>query len=265
MFAHYIEICYNISTAFNASHEGREELSLRFCRTKLFLTDIHRESDWEEEKMNNENKKYRGLSTRKLVVSAMLSAVSIVLGMTPLGIIPLPIANLTTMHIPTILAGILEGPVVGMWVGLIFGLTSLYKAISTPTSLLSPFLMNPLVSIVPRMLIGVVSWAVYEGIKRLIARKSKQEGKGRVKGAIASGAAAFFGTMTNTVGVLGMVWVLYAEQYAAAAGIDPSKIGTAIWGICVSNGLLEAAAAMIIVIALERVLSPLVQSLKNRR
>lgn len=207
--------------------------------------------------------KQKGLSTRKLVVSAMFSAVSIVLGMTPLGIIPLPVANLTTMHIPTILAGVLEGPIVGLWVGLIFGLTSLYKAITAPTSLLSPFLMNPLVSILPRMLIGVVSWAVYEGMKRLLA-KGKAEGKGKLSQMISSGAAAFLGTMTNAVGVLGMVWALYAEQYAAAAGIDVSMIGNAIWGICVSNGILESAAAVIIVVALERVLSPLVQSLQRR-
>ena len=210
------------------------------------------------------NNKRQSLSTRKLVVSAMLSAVSIVLGMTPLGIIPLPVANLTTMHIPTILAGILEGPVVGLWVGLIFGMTSLYKAITTPTSLLSPFLMNPLVSILPRMLIGVVSWAVYEGIKRLIA-KGKDGGKSKLSQIIASGGAAFLGTMTNTIGVLGMVWALYAQQYAAAANIDVSMIGNAIWGICVSNGLLESAAAIIIVVALERVLSPLVKSLQRER
>ena len=207
--------------------------------------------------------KQKGLSTRKLVVSAMFSAVSIVLGMTPLGIIPLPVANLTTMHIPTILAGVLEGPIVGLWVGLIFGLTSLYKAITAPTSLLSPFLMNPLVSVLPRMLIGVVSWAVYEGMKRLLA-KGKAEGKGKLSQMISSGAAAFLGTMTNAAGVLGMVWALYAEQYAAAAGIDVSMIGNAIWGICVSNGILESAAAVIIVVALERVLSPLVQSLQRR-
>ena len=80
-------------------------------------------------------------STRKLVVASMLSAVSVVLGLTPLGIIPLPIANLTTMHIPAILGGILEGPVVGLLVGLIFGLTSLYKAVTAPSSILSPFLI----------------------------------------------------------------------------------------------------------------------------
>lgn len=203
-------------------------------------------------------------STRKLVVASMLSAVSIVLGLTPLGIIPLPIANLTTMHIPAILGGILEGPVVGLLVGLIFGLTSLYKAVTAPSSILSPFLMNPLVSIVPRMLIGVVAWGVYTLIRKPFLKK---ELSARAQGAatsLASGAAAFFGTIMNTAGVMGMTFLLYAPQYAAASGIDVSAVGAAIWGVCISNGLLEAAGAVVIVVVLERVLRPVVASMRAR-
>ena len=204
--------------------------------------------------------KKKALSTRRLVVCAMLSAVSIVLGMTPLGIIPLPIANLTTMHIPAILGGILEGPVVGLFVGLIFGLTSLYKAFTAPTSILSPFLQNPLVSLLPRALIGVAAWGVYT-LVRFLCMKVKRTGLVQTIGAA---LAAFFGTMVNTAGVLGMVFLLYAPRYAAAAGIETDMVGKAIWGIVLSNGLLEAAAAMIIVAALERALRPLVSSMQKR-
>ena len=205
------------------------------------------------------------ITTRTIVVTGMLSAVSIVLGLTPVGIIRLPIANLTTMHIPAILGGILEGPIVGMLVGLIFGLTSLYKAATSPTSVLSPFLLNPLVSIVPRMLIGVVAWAVYTGI--LYLTKNSREKNLRINGlwtSISSGVAAFFGTMTNTAGVMGMTYLLYAPQYAERAQIDLSKVGAAIWGVVSFNGVLEAIAAVIIVVALERALRPLVKRIKNK-
>lgn len=205
------------------------------------------------------------ITTRTIVVTGMLSAVSIVLGMTPIGIIRLPIANLTTMHIPAILAGILEGPVAGLFVGLIFGLTSLYKAATSPTSVLSPFLLNPLVSLVPRMLIGVVAWAVYTGILVLF-RKQREKGE-RINGlftSVSSGLSAFFGTMTNTAGVMGMTYLLYAPQYAQRANIELSKVGAAIWGVVSFNGVLEAVAAVIIVVALERVLRPLLARTKKK-
>ena len=207
----------------------------------------------------------RKLSTRKLVVSAMLSAVSLILGLTPLGIIPLPVANLTTMHIPAILAGILEGPLVGLWVGLLFGLTSLYKAVTQPTSILSAFLVNPLVSVLPRMLIGVAAWAVYAGVRALVLGKKTRSARTQgVVTSVASGAAAFIATMVNTAGVMGMVFLLSAPEYAQASGIDLSAVGAAIWGVCVSNGLLEAAAAVVLVVALERVLRPLVRAMRSR-
>lgn len=97
---------------------------------------------------------------RKMVISSMLGAITVVLGLTPLGLIPLGIINATTMHIPVIVGAILEGPVVGGAIGLIFGISSLVKAITMP-NLLSFAIINPLVSIVPRVLIGVVSYYVY--------------------------------------------------------------------------------------------------------
>ena len=69
--------------------------------------------------------KKNNLTNRKFVTAGMLGAITIVLGMTPLGLIPLGLINATTMHIPVIIAAIAEGPVVGALVGLIFGVSSL--------------------------------------------------------------------------------------------------------------------------------------------
>ena len=55
------------------------------------------------------------ISTRKMAVAGMLGAVAIVLSVTGLGMIPMPTlaGRATIMHVPVILAAILEGPVVG--------------------------------------------------------------------------------------------------------------------------------------------------------
>ena len=77
--------------------------------------------------------------TRKLVSAGMLSAISIILGMTPLGIIPIGPLSATTMHLPVIIGAVLEGPVVGLIIGAIFGGFSLYQAASGG-SVLAPLL-----------------------------------------------------------------------------------------------------------------------------
>ena len=175
--------------------------------------------------------------TRRLVVCGMLSAVSVVLGMTPLGIIPLGPLGVTTMHLPAIIGAILEGPVVGGVIGLIFGLVSLYKAVSGG-SLLAPIFMNPLVSILPRILIGPATTYAYRGLEKLTK-----------KHALSIGGGAVAGTLINTAGVMGFIYMLYARQYAEAIGVDPATVGYTILGICATNGIPECIAAVVISVA----------------
>ena len=147
------------------------------------------------------------MNVRRVAVAGILSAFSILLTLVPsLGYIPIPPLTITTMHIPVIIAAILEGPFVGGFVGLIFGLSSMYTAATIyagwPTAF--PFL-NPLVSVLPRILIGVLSYFAFIAMKKLIKNKSVS---------IVFGAIA--GTATNTIGVLGMIYILYAQRYVNA-------------------------------------------------
>src|SRR5690606_29292281 len=62
--------------------------------------------------------------TRQIAIVGMLSAISIVLGASGVGFIPLPMAKATIMHIPVIIGAILVVPEVGLAEGLIFGVFS---------------------------------------------------------------------------------------------------------------------------------------------
>lgn len=108
--------------------------------------------------------------TRKLVVIGMLSGISIFLGLTGLGFINIPPVKATIMHIPVIIGAIIEGPIVGGLIGLVFGLFSMYQAFTAPMPTSFMF-WNPIIALVPRILIGVVSYYVYasmiKGSKRI--------------------------------------------------------------------------------------------------
>lgn len=125
------------------------------------------------------------ISTREIAISGVLGAIAIVLGATGLGFIPVPTlaGRATIMHVPVILAGILEGPIVGAFTGLIFGIYSFL----TPTGAIPA---DPIVRIVPRVLIGVSAYYTY----RLFGKRKK----------IGAAAAAVVGTLTNTLGYLGL-------------------------------------------------------------
>ncbi|MGE5559473.1 MAG: ECF transporter S component, partial [Chloroflexota bacterium] len=108
------------------------------------------------------------LQVRQLAIAGLLGALVVVLGLTPLGFVPVPTpaGNATTIHIPVILAGVLEGPVVGGVVGLIFGIFSWVRNAMAPTNPVSAVLFaDPLVTFVPRILIGVVSYYAYAAVR----------------------------------------------------------------------------------------------------
>jgi len=66
-------------------------------------------------------------------------------------------------------------------------------------SWLAPFLQNPLVSIFPRIMIVVVVFLVFKSLN-----------KTKLPKIFTVGISAAMGSITNTVGVLGMTWILYA-------------------------------------------------------
>lgn len=117
--------------------------------------------------------------TYKLVLSAMLGAIVIVLGVTPLGFIPLGPMKLTILHIPVIIAAIYGGPYVGMGVGLVFGIMSVIQAPGDLTfgpvwatgEALNYFLIA-INAIVPRILIGLTAALVYRGSKKIPRKTS---------------------------------------------------------------------------------------------
>ena len=162
--------------------------------------------------------------TRKIVITGVLSAISIFLGITRLGFIPwITGASLTIMHVPVIIGAVLEGPVVGLAIGLIFGVFSLIQAAVAPTGPADALFTNPLISILPRLFIGPLSWLIYRLLK-----------KWQIPALITAGIV---GSLTNTLLVLGMIAVL-----------DPA-FWVAIPPIILGNGLPEAAAAAILVVS----------------
>jgi uncharacterized membrane protein len=170
--------------------------------------------------------------TRKIVITAVLGAITVLLGLTHWGFIPwFGGISLTIMHVPVIIGAILEGPVVGLGIGLIFGLFSMLQAAIAPTGVLDPLFVNPLLAVLPRLFIGPVAWLVWTGLK-----------KWPVLGLILSGIA---GSLTNTILVLGALGVFFGRT-----PLMTQVFGADLWkplsGIAVTSGLPEAGVSAVI-------------------
>ena len=190
---------------------------------------------------------------RRMVVAAMLSAITAVLTFTPIGMIPLPppLLSATTVHLPVILAALVEGPAVGMVVGLVFGLCSLIRAWETGAVGLTLFFRNPLISVVPRVLVPLAAFGVYLLWKKLVRG-------GAVRDKLGVALAAVAGSVTNTVLCLGTLLLIYGADLTelingmiSAGSADAAYLNNAGgWLVAVvglPNGIGEAVVAAVII------------------
>ena len=80
-------------------------------------------------------------------------------------------------------------------------------------------------------------------------------------GLVACGSAALLGSLTNTALVLGGIYVMFGQQYAQAINVAFEVLGTYIMGIVATNGLAEAAVAVVLCVLIIR---PLINALNRR-
>lgn len=149
---------------------------------------------------------------RRVFVGSALGLLTLALGVSGLGMIPVPnlTGNATILHIPVILGGVFGGPVVGVAVGGVFGGFSWVDHSA-------PVFRDPLVAVLPRLLIGLVAWWVFAALRE----------RGITLAAALSGA---LGSVSNSAGVV---------TVAVALGHLPPSVALDV----LPQALLEAALA----------------------
>jgi len=174
--------------------------------------------------------------TRKLTFLGVMLGLTIVF----VALTAVPTASATMaflIFIPTIVTSIVMGPKAGALMGFLAGATTMLRAILAPLSPFDVFFINPLISILPRIFIGIVPFLIYKLIKGLVKNETGD------KFAILLGGA--FGAITNTALVMTMLYIIYAQQV-----VDMIGVGFKVFliSIITTNALIEAVVAAILTV-----------------
>lgn len=186
----------------------------------------------------------------QMTILSMLIAILIIQTFVPwLGYIPVGPIDATIVHITVILAAILFGSKIGLGVGTSWGLLSMLRAYMQPTAFNVVFL-NPLISVVPRMLVGWISGLIFPVISKRISMRW------------AYSITALVGTLLNTVLVLGGIYLFAGEMYAAAMGVPETALLGILGSIVLTNGIIEIIVSMIL---MPLVAAPLSRALNRKK
>lgn len=200
-------------------------------------------------------------TTLFLTQFSVLLAIEALFCFTPLGSIPIGPLVATLGMLPVIITAIMLGTKAGSAMGFCAGLFSFLVWTFMPPSPIA-FVFTPFYSLgefrgnfwslvicfVPRILVGTVAGLVYHGLHRLDGKKDWWR-------YVLSGLS---GSLTNTVLVLGGIWLFFGDAYASIA----NKAILAIIGSSVlTNGIPEAIVSIIVAVA---VCKPLKQIFSNQ-
>ena len=179
----------------------------------------------------------RSKQTKRLVILAFFTAIILVQNFVPLvGYIPLGPLNLTLIHITVIVAAFVLGPVDGALVGGVWGTITFILAFVWPTSPLATIVfVNPLIAILPRVMIGLVAGSIF----KLLQPKVRHTMAAMIP-------AAILGSLTNTLLVLGQIFLFYQSKSQMLYQIDTKALLPYLLAVIGTNGIPEAIAAAII-------------------
>ncbi|HKL94758.1 MAG TPA: hypothetical protein VJZ69_05695 [Clostridia bacterium] len=200
------------------------------------------------------NKSNLKFSTRDIAISGVLLTFILLFVFVPfkIGFVDMAFIPLLAIYIGCQVVG----GKVGIFLATAFGLASLLATVVRPT-VLSPLFYNPMVSVVPRIMIGITTYFSYVGLRRLAILIGKRKGKlldKRMSILVSSSLSSVIGTLTNTGLVLGMLAAFNFGKTISGIAIDG-----AFFAMLISvNFIIEVCVAAIvtpwIVLALRKAL-----------
>ena len=181
------------------------------------------------------------MSIRDFVILALLVGVLILMSTTPLGYLNIGLLAITLNVIPVAIAAIALGPVGGLIIGCVFGLTSFLQCIGIGGSSamgVALFAINPFLAFVqrfvPRALDGLLLGYIYRFLKK------------RTHTSVACAVTGFASAFLNTLFFMAALVLLFGNTEYMQELIAGRNIIAFVCGFVGINAVAEMAASTIL-------------------
>lgn len=180
------------------------------------------------------------MSARELTTLGLLTGVLLLMSVTPLGYFHTFGLDISLMMVPVAIGAMLMGPKAGAWLGLIFGATSFYQAVTGFSTML--FNINPiyafLLCIPTRVLMGFLTGVIFKAAQKVDKKKT-----------VCYFVGGFFAAFLNTLFFMGVLLICYWNTEfiqginETLGGLNPLMFVVAFVGV---NGALEMPSSCIV-------------------
>lgn len=186
-----------------------------------------------------------GNRSRSTTLLGLLTAILMVMSMTPLGYLKFGLLAISFNMIPVAVGAAALGPVGGAVLGAVFGMTSFMQCLGIGgISDMGVILLdiNPLFAFlqrfVPRVMTGFLVCLIYQRARKFL------------KAGIAGAIAGFFAAALNTVLFMGALILLYGDTQYLTALMDGRNVFVFVCGFVGFNAVAEMLASTLVTGAL---------------
>ena len=194
--------------------------------------------------------------TRTLVQLALLTAVIILMGFTPLGFLKIGTIEITFLVIPVAIGAIMLGQKGGAILGLVFGLVSFFQCFGYSQFGVLLFGINPwftaILCIIPRVLCGWLPGLFFE----LISKKTKNN---TVPCLVASLACPIL----NTILFVSFFILMFGTNAQILELFGTTSIFGIIVGLITLNALIEAGVGAVVGFSVGKALTHILPKAKQ--
>lgn len=194
---------------------------------------------------------------KRMTVDAMFLAIMIIMTFVPyIGFISIGGAiSITFMHVIVLVGAAYGGTSRGLLYGFFFGILSLLKAVISPQSILDPYFVNPLISVLPRMIFGLLAGITFDLLFKLKSNTAK---------ALLMPISCFVLTIIHSVLVLSLLGLFVGPNIEMNGEVV--QYWTGIMGATLlTSSLPEAALAFVVVLPISIAIVPRAITLQNHR
>lgn len=187
---------------------------------------------------------------KKLVFAALIIAIIIIMGFTPIGYLKIGLAiEVTFLMIPVVIGATVLGPAWGTLFGAVFGLTSFFQCFGYSPFGTALFAINPIATFimcfVPRILMGFLAGLIFQAISKIDKTKIISFIVTSISGAVLN--TAFF-----TIGFV--IFFRNANITALNINLSVMPIWDVIGLLITVNALLEIIVCGVIGTAISKVI-----------
>lgn len=182
----------------------------------------------------------RNKKTVEMVQSAVLIAIILIMGFTPLGYLRTAGLEISLLTIPVVVGAMVVGPGCGALLGLIFGLTSFYQCFGMSVFGAALLAVNPfltfLVCVPTRALMGYLSGLIFKGLLKVDKTRT-----------VTYFVTGLLGAFLNTLLFMGTLMICFGNSsFIKEMNTKNLNVFAFVLFLCGINGLLEMPLSCIV-------------------